>query len=602
MKMLSIKSRFRVLLVGLLLVLAAVEGRAQYARFDQNTDTIALAGETNLGTTATFEAVIAISDPAYATVFFEQVNGIEDKDLIVGATGVKGYAYNTASDVVDGVAPVSLNVFHHIAFVHDVTQQRVYLDGVLIGSRAVSGTIGNATQAGHPAAIGGSQFDQNNSLVPSFLGLLDSIRISNVARYSGASYTPPTGDMTSDANTLILFNFNPGDVTGNTITDLSGNGHTGTFASGFSGATAPTITASTTPPTATSFTEEFPSATINANLLVPAGFQFGPNSSPVGRAQNTSAVRRYVTTAAADYSTVDFVSEVTFTVNGGLGPGAAFFGFGSALQDSSFFNEPHTSIYLRAFPNDYDSGKPSFTVTSGPGLRTESNQTVALGNGTHRGRIQKTGNVVTLSIDGNSTSGAFVADYTFTRDLSADLSFLNNTNSRLFFGTEAGTTTFDNFSVTVTPTSIYTFPLTNGQLNGRDGWNTFNSNGPMTVSGGRAVGNYSVARAARVNDANYSFTPFTGNETNAILQFDVTAPNTGAPGNGGMAVGLGADTSADGDTLFNHATERAFEVGVYREVNKPIYFNLLVSCWERTMKRWCRRRWDRATTCRCSFA
>lgn len=201
-----------------------------------------------------------------------------------------------------------------------------------------------------------------------------------------------------------------------------------------------------TPP---AFIEDFSATTINASLVSPAGFVYGANASPSGTAQNTSTFRRYVTTAAANYNTVDFVAEVTFTVNGGLGPGAAFFGFGSALQDASFFNEPHTSIYLRAFPHDFDSGKPSFTVTSVPGLRTDSDQTVALGNGTHRGRIQKTGNVVTLSIDGNSTSGSFVADYTFTRDLSADLPFLNSTNSRLFFGTEADTTSFDNFSITV---------------------------------------------------------------------------------------------------------------------------------------------------------
>ena len=78
------------------------------------------------------------------------------------------------------------------------------------------------------------------NLLPGFLGLIDSLRLSNVARYSGNSFVPTIGNLSPDANTLLLFNFDesPGSTT---IADLSGNGHTGTLATGFREATPPTL-------------------------------------------------------------------------------------------------------------------------------------------------------------------------------------------------------------------------------------------------------------------------------------------------------------------------------------------------------------------------
>ena len=73
------------------------------------------------------------------------------------------------------------------------------------------------------------------------------------------------------------------------------------------------------------------------------------------------------------------------------------------------------------------------------------------GNGTHRAQIRKTGEVVTLSLDEDYTSGPFIADYATSRSINTDLSFLDSTNSRLFFGTQAGNTTFDSVTVTVVP-------------------------------------------------------------------------------------------------------------------------------------------------------
>lgn len=224
-------------------LLTAQVSQAQYALFDQNTDTIAFSGNTILGTTTTYEAIVSLSNPAYGSIFFEQINSQEHKQIALSSTLLRGIGFTLPLNTpyFDAATSISLNVFHHVAFVRDGSDERLYLDGGLLASRSVVGDIDDALQIGHPGAIGASQFDTTNASEPSFLGLLNTVRVSNVARYSGASFAAPSGDLMSDANTLLLYNFNPEEVSGSTITDLSGNGHTGTFASGFTGATAPTI-------------------------------------------------------------------------------------------------------------------------------------------------------------------------------------------------------------------------------------------------------------------------------------------------------------------------------------------------------------------------
>jgi hypothetical protein len=74
----------------------------------------------------------------------------------------------------------------------------------------------------------------------SIIGYLQSVRLSNVARYAGPTFTPPLGDLTSDANTLLLLNFNePAGST--TVQDSGPLGRVGTLATGFPGATPPVL-------------------------------------------------------------------------------------------------------------------------------------------------------------------------------------------------------------------------------------------------------------------------------------------------------------------------------------------------------------------------
>ncbi|HAZ48330.1 MAG TPA: hypothetical protein DDW76_31665 [Cyanobacteria bacterium UBA11369] len=109
----------------------------------------------------------------------------------------------------------------------------------------------------------------------SFTGHLDTFRFSNVARYSGNSFEAPTGDLTSDAKTQILYNFNLEDYfqqNGRTwISDLSGNGRHGRFGTGFAGATSPSIVVPVDPEEPTRVPE--PSSTLG--LLAFGAFAVG---------------------------------------------------------------------------------------------------------------------------------------------------------------------------------------------------------------------------------------------------------------------------------------------------------------------------------------
>src|SRR5207344_2942033 len=126
--------------------------------------------------------------------------------------------------------PVSPDVFHHVAYVLDgaANEERIYVDGVLAISRATPSF--DANDADGTAHIGAT--DRDSLIAPSFIGFLDSIRISDVARYTGSSFTPPTGDMASDANTLLLYNFDEAPASP-TVADSGPLGRTGTLGQGF---------------------------------------------------------------------------------------------------------------------------------------------------------------------------------------------------------------------------------------------------------------------------------------------------------------------------------------------------------------------------------
>jgi glucose/arabinose dehydrogenase len=112
----------------------------------------------------------------------------------------------------------TLNTWNHIAVTRDASNAtRIFINGVLRGT--LTGTAAPTTSTG---AFGiGAAGDAATEFFP---GLLDEVRISNVARYS-ATFTPQTIPFTPDASTVALYHLSEG--TGQTLTDASGNNRNG---------------------------------------------------------------------------------------------------------------------------------------------------------------------------------------------------------------------------------------------------------------------------------------------------------------------------------------------------------------------------------------
>jgi hypothetical protein len=207
--------------------------------FDLNTDTIAVTGQIGLANAATYEARVLLTSTfaGAGLVFDEWTPGLEDKFLGVDLTHLNAYSFRLSDDVLVGPVSATLNAWHHVAYVYDGAQERLYLDGRLVAARSATGSIANADGSAFVGAI-----FRDGGISPGLVGYLDTLRISNVARYSGSRFTPPRGDLSNDSSTLLLYNFTDAAGSG-TVTDLSGNGHTGTLGTGFSGATAPELVA-----------------------------------------------------------------------------------------------------------------------------------------------------------------------------------------------------------------------------------------------------------------------------------------------------------------------------------------------------------------------
>lgn len=116
--------------------------------------------------------------------------------------------------------------WHHIAYVKDGNGLRLYINGSRVAEDARSVAQPDNDTNDNDLYIIGNQFTFSYWTWP-----VDEIRISDNARYTGASYTVPTANFTTDANTVGLYNCDDG--SGTTLTDSSGNGNditlTGTF-------------------------------------------------------------------------------------------------------------------------------------------------------------------------------------------------------------------------------------------------------------------------------------------------------------------------------------------------------------------------------------
>ena len=220
--------------------------------FSRSTDTIQVAGDISLSTQATYEATVLLNSTTYPNgfgaaipdgsglIFNSWEGGVEDKAFTIFNNGVPGalaYPNNQPFGVSGGT--VTTGQWYDLAFVIDGSQERMYINGTEVASNNTSQSINNAP--GQNVSAVGAIF-RDGSINESFLGQIQSLRISNTARYFGSSYTALTGpaDFSDDSSTQLLFNFDSAPF-GNTFPDLSGHNHTGTIGAGFGGATSPTF-------------------------------------------------------------------------------------------------------------------------------------------------------------------------------------------------------------------------------------------------------------------------------------------------------------------------------------------------------------------------
>ena len=207
--------------------------------FGRTSDSLYIQGSTPLGNQATIEAVVKLQLPPLGLdgrIFNELAGGYMDVDLGVDSSGLWGYMFPPSVGYAIANVPVSPTDWHHVAFEYDGASVRMYLDGQLVQSNSAAGVIGTSPTS--IAAIGA--YFRDSHIDPSFIGDIQSFRISDTARYAGTSFTPTLGDLTSDANTLLLYNFDtPSNLSTVLVPDLSGHQRTGVIGIGFVGATSP---------------------------------------------------------------------------------------------------------------------------------------------------------------------------------------------------------------------------------------------------------------------------------------------------------------------------------------------------------------------------
>ena len=104
---------------------------------------------------------------------------------------------STWVDVTSGIA-VNDNNWHHIAAVKSGSIISLFVDGTLRGTGSDPQTIGLSTEPVVIGNIGGAASGEGG-----FIGYIDEVRISKIARYS-SGFSPSTSAFTNDDNTLLL--------------------------------------------------------------------------------------------------------------------------------------------------------------------------------------------------------------------------------------------------------------------------------------------------------------------------------------------------------------------------------------------------------------
>ncbi len=133
-----------------------------------------------------------------------------------------------------GATTVADGAWHHVAMTRDTSDGTlaIWVDGTLDASGAgppgnVSYRDGRSTSfPNDPYLVLGAEKHDAGASFPSYSGLLDELRVSDVVRYT-AAFGPPSTPFASDAATVGLFHFDEGPLGACTGTVLDDSGAAG---------------------------------------------------------------------------------------------------------------------------------------------------------------------------------------------------------------------------------------------------------------------------------------------------------------------------------------------------------------------------------------
>jgi hypothetical protein len=171
-----------------------------------------------------------------------------------------GVATERGRQTVCGLIDVADNRWHHVAATRRAADGtlRVYVDGT--ESAQGTGPIGDVSyRDGRPTTsasqdpflvLGGSKQDENATTIrtpqQAFAGWIDDVRVSSRVRYT-APFDRPSGPLTVDADTVVLFHFDEGPVgpCSSSVLDSSGHGTHGQCRQNGAGTPGPAYVADT---------------------------------------------------------------------------------------------------------------------------------------------------------------------------------------------------------------------------------------------------------------------------------------------------------------------------------------------------------------------
>ncbi len=144
-----------------------------------------------------------------------------------------GVAQGSSGRTIYGSTNVANGQWRHIAVTRNASsgQMQIFVDGQLDASGTgptgdISYRNGRSTSYPNsdPYLVFGAEKHDAGPAYPSYIGLLDDIRISNVVRYTGA-FTRPATPHAADGSTVALYRFDEG--SGTAISDAAGGGSPG---------------------------------------------------------------------------------------------------------------------------------------------------------------------------------------------------------------------------------------------------------------------------------------------------------------------------------------------------------------------------------------